>query len=372
MKRSGRPVRFGVQWPVRAPRLRDMLGFLGLAYRMQHRALALQAAVAGEAVRRVAARLVPGLRREPPPPEVLRVLRRRFEALLARDLANVEAGLYPRQLLFQIPLAVYARRMPRLAIDLPRVVRRVRRRDAHDLPREVDLAAYPAYYRRTFHRQTDGYLSRRSAALYDVGVELLFGGTADVMRRQVIPPVSRLVAERRAAGQPASRLRLVDLACGTGRLLRQIAVAHPELELAGIDLSGPYLEEARAQLRRFPGVALIQANAEVLPLPDRSVDVVTCVYLLHELPLDARRRVLAEARRVLRSGGLLVVEDACQPSDSPVLVPVLRRFPRDLHEPYFKSYLQHDLAALAREAGLLVESVEPHLVSKVVVARRVD
>src|SRR4029079_18388025 len=119
-----------------------------------------------------------------------RELAARFEALMARDLANVEAGLYPRRLLFQMPVATYARLLPALLGDLPRVAERARRRDFRDLPAEVDLEVYPPYYRRNFHWQTDGYLSRRSAELYYLGVELLFGGTADVMRRQVIPPIS--------------------------------------------------------------------------------------------------------------------------------------------------------------------------------------
>jgi len=64
-----------------------------------------------------------------------------------------------------------------------------------------------------------------------------------------------------------------------------------------------------------------------------------------------------------------VIEDACQPADSPELAGALAQFQRDLHEPYFKSYLAHDLASLAGEAGFTVESVEPHLVSVVLVAR---
>lgn len=335
-----------------------MLSLTRAAYRAQHRALAFQAALAGEAIRVLATRSL----RRPRDAAPARLIAARFEALMARDLDNVEAGLYPRELLFQLPIAAYARRLPALLGDLPRVAQRARRRNFRDLPREVDLEVYPPYYRRTFHWQTDGYLSRRSAALYDLGVELLFGGTADVMRRQVIPPITRLLRE-----QPGPA-RLLDLACGTGRTLRQIAVAHPDLSLVGVDLSRFYLDEAREVLRGR-NARLAVANAEALPLADGSFDAVTCVYLLHELPLDARRRVLAEARRLLRPGGLLVIEDACQPADSPELTGVLHRFPRDLHEPYFRSYLRHPLASLARQAGFAVESVEPHLVSVVVAAR---
>jgi len=130
------------------------------------------------------------------------------------------------------------------------------------------------------------------------------------------------------------------------------------------------VDAARSLLRRRRA-ALAVANAEAMPLASGRFDAVTCVYLLHELPLDARRRVLAEARRVLRPGGLLVLEDACQPADSPALAGALAQFQRDLHEPYFRSYLEHDLAELVTEAGFAVDSVEPHLVSVVVAARAV-
>src|SRR5262245_36896323 len=124
-----------------------MLGVTRLAYRAQHRALALQATVLGEAVRLAATRRF----RRPPARALARALAARFEALMARDLANVEAGLYPRRLLFQMPVATYARRLPLLLGDLPRVAERARRRDFRDLPPEVDLEVYPHYYRRNFH-----------------------------------------------------------------------------------------------------------------------------------------------------------------------------------------------------------------------------
>jgi ubiquinone/menaquinone biosynthesis C-methylase UbiE len=296
--------------------------------------------------------------------EVRAVLRRRAE-LHARDLANVDAGLYPRALLFDIPVGRYMRALPRLLRDTPRVVRRRRSGDFRDIP-VVDKQRYPAYYRRTFHWQTDGYFSEHSAEVYELGVELLFRGTADVMRRQIIPPISRFV---HAAGG-AGHLRLLDVACGTGRTLHQLAQAHPALRLYGVDLSPAYIRQARKLLDDLPEVALAVENAEALPYADATFDLATSVYLFHELPRNARRNVLREMFRVVRPGGLVVIEDSAQLSESAELATALRSFPGEFHEPFYNDYLEDDLGELLREVGFVVDAVEPHLVAKVVTARR--
>ena len=70
-------------------------------------------------------------------------------------------------------------------------------------------------------------------------------------------------------------------------------------------------------------VEFVQARAEAMPFPDASFDAVTCVYLLHELPADARAAVAKEVARVLKPGGLLVVADSIQLGDRPRLDPHL-------------------------------------------------
>jgi ubiquinone/menaquinone biosynthesis C-methylase UbiE len=329
-----------------------------VVYRAQQTAIRVPLAT----TRAVASALVGG---ESPDPAAVVALRERYEALLARDLANVDEGLYPRSLLYQIPFARYARTLPTFLVDLPGVLRRVRARDHGDLPGDVDLERYPPYFRRNFHWQSDGYLSCRSAELYDLTVELLFAGTADVMRRQVIPPVSRVVGDG-----ARSDVRLLDVACGTGRTLAQIARAHPRLRLYGLDLSPYYLQVARRVLADVADVSLVADNAERLPFRSGYFDVVTSVFLFHELPRPARRAVLAEMHRVLRPGGLLVIEDSAQLGESGELAFFLGRFAAEFHEPFYRDYVRDDLAVAAADAGLRVESVEPHFVSKVVVARK--
>lgn len=331
-----------------------------LAYRSQHLSLLLQATVMQEAARVLARKPRPHL-----DPSLIRVLMRRRKELHARDLANVDAGLYPREMLFDIPYRQYARALPRLMRDSPAVMRRMKANDFRDIP-TVDKSRFPAYYRRTFHWQTDGYFSAHSAEVYELGVELLFRGTADVMRRQVVPPITRFV---RAAGG-AEKVKLLDVGCGTGRTLHQIALAHPAMRLWGVDLSPAYVRAARERLSAVEELTLAVENGEHLPFTDASFDVATSVYMFHELPRNARRNVLRELHRVVRPGGLVVIEDSAQLAESEELAPALREFPREFHEPFYDDYLGDDLAGILREVGFVVEAVESHLVAKVVIARR--
>lgn len=309
-------------------------------------------------------------RGETPPPELQRRIEGRFRDLLQRELTNVREGDYPEALLFQFPLREYVRRVPTLVRDFPRVLARRKKGAYRDLPDEGEARQYPPYFRRTFHWQSDGYLSRHSAELYDVGVEWLFGGMADVMRRQVIPPISRFL---RREGIQAPRI--LDVACGTGRTLSQIHVAHPGARLYGLDLSPYYVRAARDLLNDVDDASFVVENAEAMPFKDGFFDVVTSTYLFHELPKNARRNAMAEMVRVLRPGGLLVLEDSAQYdsaafTDSSDIAFALDRFPEDFHEPFYKDYLRDDLASIAQSLGMEVSASFPIFVAKVVVAQK--
>jgi ubiquinone/menaquinone biosynthesis C-methylase UbiE len=327
------------------------------AYRAQQATFLFQCLAAHQFLRTVA-----GLRITPKADAVNEV-RKRYADLLDRDLDNVERGIYPRSLLFQVPVTDYAKRLPMMMRDFPRAIRRAKKKDYKDLPSSVQLDRFPAYFRRNFHWQTDGYFSRRSAELYDVGVEFLFLGMADVMRRQVIPPVARLLG-------PATTGRVLDVACGTGRTLLQMATTLPNAKLYGLDLSPYYLQVARKLLRDIADASLVAENAEAMPFCDDYFDAVTSVYLFHELPKNARRNVLREMFRVLRPGGIVAVQDSAQHLEAGQVAYFLERFADEFHEPFYRDYLKDDLESALREVGFEIESSEPCFVAKVVVAKK--
>jgi ubiquinone/menaquinone biosynthesis C-methylase UbiE len=302
-------------------------------------------------------RTAPGIAERMPTAEQLRA---GLNALIEQDLANIEAGLYrmPEDVL---PGPSALRLAIRYMADLRAVDLRRRTGDAQEVFRTNGSGEYPRYYLQNFHYQTDGYLSRRSAELYDMQVEVLFGGSADLMRRQALAPIARHLA-----GRSNSDTRLLDVGCGTGRFLVQIKSNWPRLKVAGVDLSPHYLAEARERLEAWSRVELVQGAAEELPFAEAEFDVVTSVFLLHELPRKVRHAALREMARVLKPGGMLVMVDSLQRGDRPEYEALLDHFPTAFHEPYYDDYTRDDLLAVLEGSGLQVAGVELAYFSRIV------
>lgn len=105
-------------------------------------------------------------------------------------------------------------------------------------------------------------------------------------------------------------LRVLEVGCGTGSLAISVARRHPGTEVAGLDPDQRALVRARRKAARA-GVAvrLDRGFAEELPHPDGAFDRVLSSLMLHHVDAAAKPRVLAEVRRVLAPGGLLVLAD---------------------------------------------------------------
>lgn len=242
----------------------------------------------------------------------------------------------------------------------------LKRRDA-GVPQDVWLRnpSLPDYFQKTFHYQTDGWMSAASARVYETSTETLFVGRQDAMQRSTLVHMHGFMADK-----IASEVQALEVAAGTGRFATFVKDNYPTTPLTVSDLSPFYLAAARDNLRywksmRAPnadlggvdgtGATFVQAAAEALGAPDASYDLVYCVYLFHELPADVRAAAAAEMARVLKPGGMLILTDSAQLGDREALDATLGNF-ESFNEPFYKNYVSTEVGALFEAAGLVPDS----------------
>jgi len=287
-----------------------------------------------------------------------------MRAVFQREWRDIADGLFPAPRGLGPEPTEFLRRSLRYFRDLPQVDARRHGRLDDEMPPGQQGDGLPDYYRQNFHFQSDGWLSEHSAALYDTQVEVLFTGAADVMRRRALKPIADWMASR-----SQRTLRGLDVGCGTGRLLAFVHEAWPGMKLTGLDLSAPYLEEARRLVGRTARVKLLEGAAERLPFEDRSLDLVFSAFLLHELPHAVRLEVLREMARVVTPDGLVVIVDSIQKGDHPGWDGLLDLFPHYFHEPYYAEYAGGSLADWAAECGLVAAGSERAFLSSITALR---
>jgi ubiquinone/menaquinone biosynthesis C-methylase UbiE len=105
--------------------------------------------------------------------------------------------------------------------------------------------------------------------------------------------------------------KVLDVGCGTGNLLRSTGKRHPRTELTGLDPDPKMLATTRRKTRRAGlSVRLDRGFAQELPYADDEFDRVFSSLMFHHLDTAAKDQLLAEVKRVLKPGGVLVLADA--------------------------------------------------------------
>lgn len=122
-----------------------------------------------------------------------------------------------------------------------------------------------------------------------------------------VPAMHRALVD---AANLRANLRVLDIGCGTGNLAVAVRRRYPDVEVVGLDPDPRALKRAhRKTARAGLAVRLDQGYAQELPYPDAAFDRVLSSLMLHHLGRAAKAGMLAEVRRVLRPGGLLVLAD---------------------------------------------------------------
>jgi ubiquinone/menaquinone biosynthesis C-methylase UbiE len=128
------------------------------------------------------------------------------------------------------------------------------------------------------------------------------GSIPELYDRHMGPALFEPYAHEIARRLPAQAVRVLEVACGTGRVTRRL-LERPLRELVATDLNQPMVDEARRHTTD-PRVTWRQADVQELPFPDASFDAVVFVFGLMFVP--DKPRALAELHRVLRPGGTLI------------------------------------------------------------------
>ena len=171
-----------------------------------------------------------------------------------------------------------------------------------------------------------------------------FLGT-DIWRKYVLAEALDTLV-RLAGGRAAAGGHLLDLGCGQGSAAPLLDTRFQPARITGVDIDDELIGKGRTLARSWSlsaELTLTRGCATDVPLEDASVDLVLCHQLLHHML--AQRQALAEMRRVLRPGGLLLVAESCRIFIESTPVRALFRHPS-------QSQRNADgYVALVREAG---------------------
>ena len=113
---------------------------------------------------------------------------------------------------------------------------------------------------------------------------------------------------------PLHEQRIIEIGCGAAYLSRKLLAAYPACTVTGLEVDEAQHAKNLAA-PPVPGLSFVAAGAQAIPFDDAAFDLAIMLKSLHHVPLDGMDQGLAEARRVLKPGGqlLIAVQGAPEP-----------------------------------------------------------
>lgn len=167
--------------------------------------------------------------------------------------------------------------------------------------------------------------------------------------------------------------RTLQVACVYGHLTPKLRERMaPDARLDVVDILPIQLQNLAAKMPPDERVALLQGDSSSLACPDASYDQVLLFFLLHEQPAHVRRATLAEAMRVVKPGGRVVIVDYHRPVRLHPLRLLMTGVFRKL-EPYAMDLWDHDVESFmpprSRPSSIRKETYYGGLYQKLVMVR---
>ena len=187
-------------------------------------------------------------------------------------------------------------------------------------------------------------------------VQAQFGAVAERYVTSAIHAHGGDLARMIELAQPRGDERLLDIATGGGHTA--LAFAPYVREVLATDLTPRMIEVAEAFIREqgAANVTFQVADAEALPFPDAGFDIVTTRIAPHHFPNP--RQYVREVARVLRPGGLFVLDDNMAPDDQELDL-FMNRFEQWRDPGHVRNHTINEWCKWMQVAALRIEHVEP-------------
>jgi ubiquinone/menaquinone biosynthesis C-methylase UbiE len=114
--------------------------------------------------------------------------------------------------------------------------------------------------------------------------------------------VQKYLAHRVRAGT-----EVLSVGCGPGVILNEVSELHPSVRATGIDISADRVKEAIQRNHENPRLKFVRGDAQAMPFPSNSFDLVYSRMLLQYL--REKEKAVAEMARVCRPGGIVLLQD---------------------------------------------------------------
>jgi len=232
---------------------------------------------------------------------------------------------------------------------------------------EVDPELQPPRYITSLdiHCQPGGYCLDLgdddvcAGAIYDKGAYMYGSGQGGPLNDRGAKMVLRYIKREWPELKPN---RVLDMGCATGTNTVPYCIAYPDAKVHGIDVAAGLLRYGHARAESLGhAVHFSQQNAEKTKFDDESFDLIVSCILLHETSTKALPNIIAESRRLLRPGGMMVHMDAGGFADMDLFRQLI--FDNETYnnnEPFWSTFRELDIEKLAVDAGFDADKVIYH------------
>lgn len=218
---------------------------------------------------------------------------------------------------------------------------------------------YPKYYTTSFHAYAEGNLGWEPALEVESASKAVHStlfGEPTVAGDGLLRDSYHRILQAYGGLSPKS---IVDIGCGAGLSTEALQDVFPAATVMGVDLSPYFLAVAKYRTAETkPQLRWLHAAGEGTTLPERSVDLVSCSLVFHELPQKAAIAMFQEARRILKPGGHFAMMDMNPQAEvyrrmKPYILTLLKST-----EPYLDQYFSLDVGAELQRAGFAAPFVQ--------------